>query len=92
MNPLRFRQPPRMRERCLRNLNAQVLHITKKIHSESPEIEKYIDEMVTSPVDETPTPVSPASMRAYSETLNAMLDGYNRKVIPSSDCADENNP
>lgn len=74
--------PTRPRACCISFLNAQVLTMHAIIHDAAPEIEKYIDEMPALPLDDSRTGVSPSSLWAYSQALQALLHQYRRNVSP----------
>ena len=79
--------PTRPRACCISFLNTQVLTMHTIIHDAAPEIEKYIDEMPPLPADDSRTGVSPASLWAYAQALQAMLHHYRRTVFPIQPCA-----
>lgn len=71
-------------------LNALILDVTLRIKEQYPELSKYIEEMRDTIPDEKDPGITTAQLRAYYDSLNAMLMQY--AVGRSHDIAKKRKP
>ncbi len=57
-------------------LNEKILETTLKIHSQYPELVKYLDEMAVTIPDKSNPEITLRNLRAYNNSLNTMLNKY----------------
>ena len=57
-------------------LNSKILKITMKIKDQYPELSKFIEEMSMTIPDEKNPEVTVKNLKAYYDSLKAMLDKY----------------
>ncbi len=59
-----------------KELNAKILKITMTIKDQHPELSKYIEEMPVTIPDEKHPEITLKSLKAYYDSLNAILNKY----------------